>query len=63
MSVATQHFIQPDQEYLIPFRGFYGAGGGGRRRRGGGVGCAGRKLILARDALPYLSQTSATHAN
>lgn len=49
-TVATQHFIQPDQEYLIPVRGFYGAGA--RWEKKGGGGCAGRKLILARDALP-----------
>lgn len=62
--VAT--LIQPDPECLISRSGYLC-----RRKvaRGGGrgwdreSGCAGGKLVLARDALLYLSQMSAAHAN
>lgn len=53
-------FISTRTEYLISVR----RRGRWEKRLGGGSRCcAGGKLILARDALPYLSQTSATHAN
>lgn len=42
----------------VPPKGRRGGGGWGRES-----GCAGGKLVLARDALLYLSQMSAAHAN